>query len=40
MLTSALHFSSLGLLAVAISARIDLYKMERPASEDDFDIED
>ena len=40
MLTSACHFSTLGFLACAISARVDLYKIERPASEDDFDPED
>lgn len=40
MLVADMNFSASNLLAVAISARVDLYKLSRPDSADDFDIDD
>lgn len=39
MQISDLKFSSLNQLAVAVSARIDLYTLKQPTSQDDIDFE-
>jgi hypothetical protein len=39
MQISDIAFSSLNQLAVAVSARVDLYTLKQPASQDDIDFE-
>ena len=40
MQISTLSFSSLNTLAVGVSAKVDLYSMRQPESQDDADFED